>query len=151
MPILDKTVFQNYFFNLTTNFSFNYTPELLSLIYEEISSKLTNRMFKEKCLFYIKTITKEEIVAKYGFGGQPAVADWLGYFMPIKTKKIGNKQFGSTIYSIYDYDDNYKIEIEQAKKNLNINSQQLEGQHTILNKKNSQPYIKPINTNLKSK
>jgi hypothetical protein len=151
MQILDKTVFQNYFFNLTNNFSFKYTPELLSLIYEEISSKLTNRMFREKCLFYIKTITKEEIVAKYGFGGQPAVADWFNYFMPKKTKRIGTEQTGSVIYSIYDYDDDYKIEIEQAIKNLNINCQQLEGQQTILNKKNNQTYIGAINTNLKSK
>jgi hypothetical protein len=151
MQILNKTVFQNYFFNLTTNFSFKYTPELLSLIYEEISSKLTDRMFKEKCLFYIKTITKEEIVAKYGFGGQPAVADWFNYFMPKKTKRIGTEQIGSTIYQLFDYEDNYKIEIEQAKKNLNINSKPLEGQQTILNTKNSQTYIKTINTNLKSK
>ena len=151
MQILNKTVFQNYFFNLTANFSFNYTPELLSLIYEEISSKLTDRMFKEKCLFYIKAITKKEIVAEYGFGGQPAVADWLNYFKPRKTKKIGTEQIGSSIYPILDYEDNYKIEIEQAIKNLNINCQQLEGQGTILNNKNSQPYIRAINTNLKSK
>jgi hypothetical protein len=151
MQILNKTVFQNYFFNLTTNFSFKYTPELLLLIYEEVSSKLTDRMFKEKCLFYIKTITKEEIVAKYGFGGQPAVADWFNYFMPKKTKRIGTKQFVSTIYPLFDYEDDYKIEIEQAIKNLNINCQQLEGQQATLNTKNSQTYIKPINTNLKSK
>ena len=151
MQILNKTVFQNYFFHLTTNFSFKYTPELISLIYQDLSSKLTDRMFKEKCLFYIKTITKEEIVAKYGFSGQPAVADWLDYFMPKKTKKIGTEQIGSTIYPIFDYEDNYKIEIEQAKKNLNINSKQLESEETILNKKNIQTYIGALNTNLKSK
>ena len=151
MQILDKKHFQNYFFHLTTNFSFKYTPELLSLIYEDLSSKLTDRMFKEKCLFYIKTIKKEEIVAKYGFSGQPAVADWLDYFMPKKTKKIGTEQIGSTIYPIFDYEDNYKIEIEQAKKNLNINSKQLESEETILNKKNIQTYIGALNTNLKSK
>jgi hypothetical protein len=138
MQILDKTHFQNYFFHLTTNFSFKYTPELISLIYKDLSSKLTNRMFQEKCLFYIKTIKKEEIVAKYGFSGQPAVADWLDYFMPKKTKKIGTEQIGSTIYPIFDYEDNYKIEIEQAKKNLNINSKQLESEETILNKKKIQ-------------
>jgi len=151
MQILDKKHFQNYFFHLTNNFSFKYTAELILLIYEDLSSKLTNRMFKEKCLFYIKTITKEEIVAKYGFSGQPAVADWLDYFMPKKTKKIGTEQIGSTIYPIFDYEDNYKIEIEQAKKNLNINSQQLESRETILNKKNIQTYIGALNTNLKSK
>ena len=151
MQILNKTVFQNYFFHLTTNFSFKYTPELISLIYQDLSSKLTDRMFKEKCLFYIKTITKEEIVAKYGFSGQPAVADWLDYFMPKKTKKIGTEQIGSTIYPIFDYEDNYKIEIEQAKKNLNINSKQLESEETILNKKKIQTYIGTLNTNLKSK
>lgn len=151
MQILDKKHFQNYFFHLTTNFSFKYTPELISLIYQDLSSKLTDRMFKEKCLFYIKTITKEEIVAKYGFSGQPAVADWLDYFMPKKTKKIGTEQIGSTIYPIFDYEDNYKIEIEQAKKNLNINSKQLESEETILNKKNIQTYIGALNTNLKSK
>jgi len=151
MQILNKTVFQNYFFNLTTNFSFKYTPELISLIYKDLYSKLTNRMFQEKCLFYIKTIKKEEIVAKYGFSGQPAVADWLDYFMPKKTKKIGTEQIGSTIYPIFDYEDNYKIEIEQAKKNLNINSKQLESEETILNKKNIQTYIGALNTNLKSK
>ena len=151
MQILNKTVFQNYFFNLTTNFSFKYTPELISLIYEDLSSKLTNRMFQEKCLLYIRTIPKEEIVAKYGFSGQPAVADWLDYFMPKKTKKIGTEQIGSTIYPIFDYEDNYKIEIEQAKKNLNINSKQLESEETILNKKNIQTYIGALNTNLKSK
>ena len=151
MQILNKTVFQNYFFHLTTNFSFKYTPELISLIYQDLSSKLTNRMFQEKCLFYIKTIKKEEIVAKYGFSGQPAVADWLDYFMPKKTKKIGTEQIGSTIYPIFDYEDNYKIEIQQAKKNLNINSQQLESEETILNKKNIQTYIGYLNTNLKSK
>jgi len=151
MQILNKTVFQNYFFHLTTNFSFKYTPELISLIYQDLSSKLTDRMFKEKCLFYIKTITKEEIVAKYGFSGQPAVADWLDYFMPKKTKKIGTEQIGSTIYPIFDYEDNYKIEIEQAKKNLNINSKPLESEETILNKKNIQTYIGALNTNLKSK
>jgi hypothetical protein len=151
MQILDKKHFQNYFFHLTTNFSFKYTPELISLIYKDLSSKLTNRMFQEKCLFYIKTIKKEEIVAKYGFGGQPAVADWLDYFMPKKTKKIGTEQIGSTIYPIFDYEDNYKIEIEQAKKNLNINSQQLESEETILNKKKIQTYIGDLNTNLKSK
>lgn len=151
MQILDKTHFQNYFFHLTTNFSFKYNPELISLIYQDLSSKLTNRMFQEKCLFYIKTIKKEEIVAKYGFSGQPAVADWLDYFMPKKTKKIGTEQIGSTIYPIFDYQDNYKIEIEQAKKNLNINSQQLESEETILNKKKIQTYIGALNTNLKSK
>lgn len=151
MQILNKTVFQNYFFHLTTNFSFKYTPELISLIYQDLSSKLTDRMFQEKCLFYIKTIKKEEIVAKYGFSGQPAVADWLDYFMPKKTKKIGTEQIGSTIYPIFDYEDNYKIEIQQAKKNLNINSQQLESEETILNKKNIQTYIGYLNTNLKSK
>jgi hypothetical protein len=151
MQILDKKHFQNYFFHLTTNFSFKFTPELISLIYEDLSNKLTNRMFQEKCLFYIKTIKKEEIVAKYGFGGQPAVADWLDYFMPKKTKKIGTEQIGSTIYRIYDYEDNYKIEIEQAKKNLNINSKQLESEETILNKKKIQTYIGDLNTNLKSK
>jgi hypothetical protein len=151
MQILDKTHFQNYFFHLTTNFSFKYTPELISLIYKDLSTKLTNRMFQEKCLFYIKTIKKEEIVAKYGFSGQPAVADWLDYFMPKKTKKIGTEQIGSTIYPIFDYEDNYKIEIEQAKKNLNINSQQLESEETILNKKKIQTYIGDLNTNLKSK
>jgi hypothetical protein len=151
MQILDKTHFQNYFFHLTTNFSFKYTPELISLIYKDLSSKLTNRMFQEKCLFYIKTIKKEEIVAKYGFSGQPAVADWLDYFMPKKTKKIGTEQIGSTIYPIFDYEDNYKIEIEQAKKNLNINSKQLESEETILNKKKIQTYIGALNTNLKSK
>ena len=151
MQILNKTVFQNYFFHLTTNFSFKYTPELISLIYQDLSSKLTDRMFQEKCLFYIKTIKKEEIVAKYGFSGQPAVADWLDYFMPKKTKKIGTEQIGSTIYPIFDYEDNYKIEIQQAKKNLNINSQQLESEETILNKKNIQTYIGTLNTNLKSK
>jgi hypothetical protein len=151
MQILDKKHFQNYFFHLTTNFSFKYTPELISLIYQDLSSKLTDRMFKEKCLFYIKTITKEEIVAKYGFSGQPAVADWLDYFMPKKTKKIGTEQIGSTIYPIFDYEDNYKIEIEQAKKNLNINSKQLESEETILNKKKIQTYIGALNTNLKSK
>ena len=151
MQILNKTVFQNYFFHLTTNFSFKYTPELISLIYQDLSSKLTDRMFQEKCLFYIKTIKKEEIVAKYGFSGQPAVADWLDYFMPKKTKKIGTEQIGSTIYPIFDYEDNYKIEIQQAKKNLNINSQQLESEETILNKKNIQTYIGTFNTNLKSK
>jgi len=151
MQILDKKHFQNYFFHLTTNFSFKYTPELISLIYQDLSSKLTDRMFKEKCLFYIKTITKEEIVAKYGFSGQPAVADWLDYFMPKKTKKIGTEQIGSTIYPIFDYEDNYKIEIEQAKKNLNINSKQLESEETILNKKKIQTYIGTLNTNLKSK
>jgi hypothetical protein len=151
MQILDKTHFQNYFFHLTTNFSFKYTPELISLIYKDLSSKLTNRMFQEKCLFYIKTIKKEEIVAKYGFSGQPAVADWLDYFMPKKTKKIGTEQIGSTIYAIFDYEDKYKIEIEQAKKNLNINSKQLESEETILNKKKIQTYIGALNTNLKSK
>ena len=151
MQILDKKHFQNYFFHLTTNFSFKYTPELISLIYKDLSSKLTNRMFQEKCLFYIKTIKKEEIVTKYGFGGQPAVADWLDYFMPKKTKKIGIEQIGSTIYPIFDYEDNYKIEIEQAKKNLNINSKQLESEETILNKKKIQTYIGALNTNLKSK
>jgi hypothetical protein len=151
MQILDKKHFQNYFFHLTTNFSFKYTAELISLIYQDLSSKLTDRMFKEKCLFYIKTIKKEEIVAKYGFSGQPAVADWLDYFMPKKTKKIGTEQIGSTIYPIFDYEDNYKIEIQQAKKNLNINSQQLESEETILNKKNIQTYIGALNTNLKSK
>lgn len=151
MQILDKKHFQNYFFHLTNNFSFKYTAELISLIYQDLSSKLTDRMFKEKCLFYIKTITKEEIVAKYGFSGQPAVADWLDYFMPKKTKKIGTEQIGSTIYPIFDYEDNYKIEIQQAKKNLNINSQQLESEETILNKKNIQTYIGALNTNLKSK
>jgi hypothetical protein len=151
MQILDKTHFQNYFFHLTTNFSFKYNPELISLIYQDLSSKLTNRMFQEKCLFYIKTIKKEEIVAKYGFSGQPAVADWLDYFMPKKTKKIGTEQIGSTIYPIFDYQDNYKIEIEQAKKNLNINSQQSESEETILNKKKIQTYIGALNTNLKSK
>ena len=151
MQILDKKHFQNYFFHLTNNFSFKYTAELILLIYEDLSSKLTNRMFKEKCLFYIKTITKEEIVAKYGFSGQPAVADWLDYFMPKKTKKIGTEQIGSTIYPIFDYEDNYKIEIEQAKKNLNINSKQLESEETILNKKKIQTYIGTLNTNLKSK
>jgi hypothetical protein len=151
MQILDKTHFQNYFFHLTTNFSFKYTPELISLIYKDLSSKLTNRMFQEKCLFYIKTIKKEEIVAKYGFSGQPAVADWLDYFMPKKTKKIGTEQIGSTIYPIFDYEDNYKIEIEQAKKNLNINSKHLESEETILNKKKIQTYIGALNTNLKSK
>jgi hypothetical protein len=151
MQILDKKHFQNYFFHLTTNFSFKYTPELISLIYKELSSKLTNRMFQEKCLFYIKTITKEEIVAKYGFGGQPAVADWLYYFMPKRTKKIGTEQIGNTIYPIFDYEDNYKIEIEQAKNNLNINFKQLESEETILNKKKIQTYIGALNTNLKSK
>jgi hypothetical protein len=151
MQILNKTTFQNYFFHLTTNFSFKYTPELISLIYEDIASKLTDKMFMDACISYIKKFTKEDIIAKYGFSGQPAVADWLNYFMPKKTKKVGNQQIGSTIYPVFDYEDNYKIEIEQAKKNLNINCQPLEGQQTTLKQENSQRYIKTLNNNLKSK
>jgi hypothetical protein len=155
MDILDFNKFKEGFQFIQFNFNIPHNKIYVIAIYNAICQDITDELFLKKCFNLSAEYTKQEFFKEYG--NTPTVKDYIKMLLPEKTTRyrkklmiVGKKEYEG-IESYFGYPDDYQKQIDDAKKNLNINSQQLEGQQTTLNTKNNQTYIKTINTNLKSK
>ena len=155
MNILDFNKFKEGFEFIQFNFNIPHTKIYVIAIYNAICQDITDELFLKKCFNLSAEYTKQEFFKEYG--NTPTVKDYIKMLLPEKTTRyrkklmIVDKKEYEGIEPYFGYPDDYQKQIDDARKNLNINCQQLEGQQTILNKKNSQTYIGAINTNLKSK
>jgi hypothetical protein len=155
MDILDFNKFKEGFQFIQFNFNIPHNKIYVIAIYDAIRQDITDELFLKKCFNLSAEYTKQEFFKEYG--NTPTVKDYIKMLLPEKTTRYRKKLIincekeyeGTEEY--FGYPDDYQKQIDEAKKNLNINYKPLEGQQTILNTKNSQTYIKAINTNLKSK
>ena len=153
MNILDFNKFKEGFEFIQFNFNIPHNKIYVIAIYNAICQDITDELFLKKCFNLSAEYTKQEFFKEYG--NNPTVKDYIKMLLPEKTTRYRKKLTICGKYqlteSYFGYPDDYQKQIDDAKKNLNINSQQLESEETILNKKKIQTYIGALNTNLKSK
>jgi len=153
MDILDFNKFKEGFQFIQFNFNIPHNKIYVIAIYNVICQDITDELFLKKCFNLSAEYTKQEFFKEYG--NTPTVKDYIKMLLPEKKTRYRKKLTTCGKYELtepyFGYPDDYQKQIDDATKNLTINCKQLEGQQATLNKKNNQTYIKPINTNLKSK
>ncbi|MHC4718656.1 MAG: hypothetical protein ACYS5V_16935, partial [Planctomycetota bacterium] len=97
--MLDYKIFQEQFELIELNFNFEYPSKLMVLVYEKLKH-LDKEQFS-KGVSKIMQITAEEWNKKYGFGGKPALSDWLGFFE--QKEQSPEKQAIIEVTRILDY------------------------------------------------
>jgi hypothetical protein len=153
MYILDLNKFKEGFEFIQFSFNIPTNAMYIRAIYSAICQDITSELFVEKCFNLSAKYTKQEFFKEYG--NTPTVKDYIKMLLPEKTTRYRKKLTICGKYELtepyFGYPDDYQKQIDDAKKNLNINSKPLESRETILNTKNNQTYIGALNTNLKSK
>lgn len=84
---MDRKSFAEMIYLLAENFNFEVSDMWLEMIYD-----VTNRFTDEEIIYArnkIVSVTQEEWNKKYGYGGKPAIADWVNFF---NSKKIDDKK-----------------------------------------------------------
>lgn len=97
--MLDYKIFQKQFELIELNFNFEYPSKLIVLVYEQLKH-LDKEQFS-KGVSKIMQITAEEWNKKYGFGGRPAISDWVAFF--VGKKQSPEKQALIEVARILDY------------------------------------------------
>jgi hypothetical protein len=96
--------FTDNFETLELNFNFKYPAKLAVAVYEKIKD-LSQEEFK-KSINKILAMTQEDWNKKYGFGGKPAIADWLFFFTGNKAQ-TPERQAIIEVARILDYASYY--------------------------------------------
>lgn len=86
---MDKKQFANVLFAIAENFNFKITNEFWVNQLFEASQKFSENELK-KGFSKIMQITQEDWNKKYGYGGKPAIADWLIFFGADKPQDINS-------------------------------------------------------------
>jgi hypothetical protein len=102
--MLNYQNFQNQFELVELNFNFKYPAKLLMLVFEKLKG-LSQDEF-DKGINKILAISAENWNKKYGFGGKPAIADWVNFFMEEKKQSPENQAI-IQVAKILDYAKHY--------------------------------------------
>ena len=76
--MLNYKIFQDRIELVELNFNIKYPAKLMMVIYEKLKG-ISDAEF-EKGISRVLLTSAEDWNKKYGFGGKPAIGDWLGFF-----------------------------------------------------------------------
>lgn len=93
--MLDKNKFKTIIQIVSENFGFEICDIIMKMTYSYLEQAgINNKVFEKGMLELVTSTTQEEWNKKYGYGGKPALADWLKIFKDIRHDEK-NKELGA--------------------------------------------------------
>lgn len=86
--MLSENIFKENLAILSINFQFKMRLSdecdqiYAKMVYDELKNSISDEMMKKTTTQILKETTLEEWNKTYGFGGKPALADWLNAYVP---------------------------------------------------------------------
>lgn len=80
--MLNEKTFKENLNLLSENFNFQVTEVYMRLIFNGLKEKISDQRMKEVTEGIVESINLREWNSAYGYGGKPALADWIDVFVP---------------------------------------------------------------------
>lgn len=85
--MLSEQIFKESLAYLCQNFNFQVSPEYIKIVYNSLKEKVSDTRMEKVTKNIIEKTTQVEWNKDFGFGGRPAVADWIDAYEIKSIKK----------------------------------------------------------------